>query len=61
MLGLQKLREDLILLSHVADVEWALRVEEVGNVTALSRASWQIHCWRWAVSLARRTFGTGEG
>lgn len=51
----------MILLLHLADVEWTLREEEVGNATAFSRASHQIHCWSRAVSVASRMFGTGEG
>lgn len=38
-LGLHNLWEDVILLSHLADVERSLCEEEVGNATALSQAS----------------------
>lgn len=61
MLGLHKLREDMILLSHLADVEWTLHEEEVGIGTVPSHALQQIHCWSPAASVASRTFGTGEG
>lgn len=58
MLAQHKLWEDLILLSLLANVEWTLHEEEMGNVSVLSCASQQICCWRWAVLVASRTFGT---